>query len=145
MRPLHLAKRFFGSLRPGGPGADATRWVADVLSPAELEYIQSGKPVVEKAIHLPWTSLLRYRQVWPFLIGKMLTDPVWWFYLFWLPSYLERERGQNPLKSALLLAVIYTGSSVGSIGWSGSTYSSRLPLPLVSRTSAVQPCEAAAS
>jgi MFS transporter, ACS family, hexuronate transporter len=89
------------------------------LSPAELEYIQSGKPTVEKAIHLPWTSLLRYRQVWPFLIGKMLTDPVWWFYLFWLPSYLERERGQNPLKSALLLAVIYTGSSVGSIagGW----------------------------
>ena len=89
------------------------------LSPAELDYIQSGKPVVEKALHLPWTSLLRYRQVWPFLIGKMLTDPVWWFYLFWLPSYLERERGQNPLKSALLLAVIYTGSSVGSIlgGW----------------------------
>jgi ACS family hexuronate transporter-like MFS transporter len=89
------------------------------LSPDELEYIQSGKPAVEKAIHLPWTSLLRYRQVWPFLIGKMLTDPVWWFYLFWLPSYLERERGQNPLKSALLLAVIYTGSSVGSIagGW----------------------------
>lgn len=89
------------------------------LSKAELEYIQAGQPVVEKALHLPWTSLLRYRQVWPFLIGKMLTDPVWWFYLFWLPSYLERERGQNPLKSALLLAVIYTGSSVGSIvgGW----------------------------
>ncbi len=89
------------------------------LSPAELEYIQAGQPPAEKALHLPWTSLLRYRQVWPFLIGKMLTDPVWWFYLFWLPSYLERERGQNPLKSALLLAVIYTGSSVGSIlgGW----------------------------
>jgi ACS family hexuronate transporter-like MFS transporter len=44
---------------------------------------------------------------------------VWWFYLYWLPSYLERERGQDPLKSALLLALIYTGASVGSIagGW----------------------------
>jgi MFS transporter, ACS family, hexuronate transporter len=89
------------------------------VTPAELEYIQAGQPPTEKTTHLPWTSLLRYREVWPFLIGKMLTDPVWWFYLFWLPSYLERERGQNPLKSALLLAVIYTGSSVGSIlgGW----------------------------
>ena len=89
------------------------------VTPAELEYIQAGQPPVEKTLHLPWTMLLRYREVWPFLIGKMLTDPVWWFYLFWLPSYLERERGQNPLKSALLLALIYTGSSVGSIlgGW----------------------------
>jgi MFS transporter, ACS family, hexuronate transporter len=89
------------------------------LSSTELDYIQAGRPEAEQAIRLPWTSLLRYREIWPFLIGKMLTDPVWWFYLFWLPSYLERERGQNPLKSALLLAVIYTGSSVGSIfgGW----------------------------
>ena len=44
--------------------------------------------------------LLRYREIWPFIIGKFITDPVWWFYLFWLPSYLERERGQNPLTSA---------------------------------------------
>ena len=89
------------------------------VSPAELAYIEAGKPPAEKALRLPWTALLRYREIWPFLIGKMLTDPVWWFYLFWLPSYLERERGQNPLKSALLLALIYTGSSVGSIvgGW----------------------------
>ena len=42
-------------------------------------------------------------QIWPFLIGKLITDPVWWFYLYWLPSYLERERGQNPLASALLI------------------------------------------
>ena len=45
-------------------------------------------------------TLLRYREIWPFLIGKFITDPVWWFYLFWLPSYLERERGQNPLNAA---------------------------------------------
>ena len=63
----------------------------------------------------PDQALLRYRQIWPFLIAKFLTDPVWWFYLYWLPSYLERERGQNPLKSAGLLAIIYTGASIGSI------------------------------
>ncbi len=89
------------------------------VSREELEYIRAGRPPEQETLHLPWTQLLRYRQIWPFLIGKLLTDPVWWFFLFWLPSYLERERGQNPLHSAYLLAVIYTGSTIGSIagGW----------------------------
>jgi ACS family hexuronate transporter-like MFS transporter len=93
------------------------------LKQPELEYIKAGLPAVEKAVRVPWTALLRYREIWPFMIGKFITDPVWWFYLFWLPSYLERERGQNPLTSALWIGVIYTGSSIGSIlgGWlSGS-------------------------
>ena len=89
------------------------------LSRGELEYIRSDQPQTQQTIRLPWTQLLRYRQIWPFLIGKFITDPVWWFFLFWLPSYLERERGQNPLRSASLLALIYTGATVGSIagGW----------------------------
>jgi ACS family hexuronate transporter-like MFS transporter len=89
------------------------------VSASELEYIRAGQPVAQETIRLPWTQLLRYRQIWPFLIGKLITDPVWWFFLFWLPSYLERERGQNPLSSAWLLALIYTGSTIGSIagGW----------------------------
>ncbi len=89
------------------------------LSRDELEYIQAGQPPAQETLRLPWTQLLRYRQIWPFLIGKLVTDPVWWFFLFWLPSYLERERGQNPLRSASLLALIYTGATVGSIagGW----------------------------
>jgi ACS family hexuronate transporter-like MFS transporter len=89
------------------------------LSAAELGHIRAGLPAREQAVHLPWTALLRYRAIWPFLTAKLLTDPVWWFFLFWLPSYLERERGQNPLKSAGLVALIYLGSSVGSVlgGW----------------------------
>jgi MFS transporter, ACS family, hexuronate transporter len=89
------------------------------LSPAELAYIRADRPPAEQSVHAPWTQLLRYRQIWPFLIGKLITDPVWWFFLFWLPSYLERERGQNPLRSASLLALIYTGATLGSIagGW----------------------------
>jgi ACS family hexuronate transporter-like MFS transporter len=89
------------------------------LSREELDYIQAGQPPAQETLRLPWVQLLRYRQIWPFLIGKLITDPVWWFFLFWLPSYLERERGQNPLKSAYLLALIYTGATVGSIagGW----------------------------
>ena len=89
------------------------------LSHAELAYIRADQPKAQRTIRMPWTQLLRYRQIWPFLVGKLITDPVWWFFLFWLPSYLERERGQNPLTSASLLALIYTGATVGSIagGW----------------------------
>jgi ACS family hexuronate transporter-like MFS transporter len=89
------------------------------LSAAELDYIKAGIPPATQSVKVPWHMLLRYREIWPFLIGKFITDPVWWFYLFWLPSYLERERGQNPLNAGLWVAVIYTGSSIGSIlgGW----------------------------
>ncbi len=89
------------------------------VSPSELAYIQADQPKVIERIKMPWTALLRYKEIWPFLLAKLLTDPVWWFYLYWLPSYFEKERGQNALKSAGLLAVIYTGASVGSIagGW----------------------------
>jgi ACS family hexuronate transporter-like MFS transporter len=89
------------------------------LSPAEHAYIRADRPAAVETVRVHWTTLLRYGNIWPFLLGKFMTDPVWWFYLYWLPSYLEKERGRNPLKSALLLVVIYTGASVGSIvgGW----------------------------
>jgi MFS transporter, ACS family, hexuronate transporter len=89
---------------------------------AEVEYIKAGQPPAIQAMRVSWTTLLRYREIWPFLIGKLITDPVWWFYLFWLPSYLERERGQPPLGASIWIAVIYLGSTVGSIagGWLSS-------------------------
>ncbi|MSU70527.1 MAG: MFS transporter [Opitutaceae bacterium] len=89
------------------------------VSAGELAHIRAGQPKVEEKFKMPWTTLLRYRQIWPFLLTKLLTDPVWWFYLYWLPSYLAKERGRNPLNSALLLAVIYTAASIGSVagGW----------------------------
>jgi ACS family hexuronate transporter-like MFS transporter len=89
------------------------------LPPAELAYIQAGQPLEREARRPPWIALMRCREIWPFLLGKLITDPVWWFFLFWLPSYLDHERHQNPLKSAGLVALIYAGSSIGSIagGW----------------------------
>src|SRR5215212_2607309 len=93
------------------------------LSAEELAHIKSDQVQNQERLKLHWTTLLRFKQIWPFLLAKLLTDPVWWFYLYWLPSYLAKERGQNILGSAGLLAVIYTGASVGSIvgGWlSGS-------------------------
>jgi len=92
------------------------------VSAGELEYIRSGQPPAEKTVKVPWTVLLRYRAIWPFVLGKLITDPVWWFYLFWLPSYLETERHQPALGASIYIAYIYAGSSVGSIlgGWLSS-------------------------
>jgi ACS family hexuronate transporter-like MFS transporter len=56
------------------------------LSPEELAHIKSDQVQNLEKVKLHWTALLRFRQIWPFLLGKLLTDPVWWFYLYWLPS-----------------------------------------------------------
>ncbi|HET7810398.1 MAG TPA: MFS transporter [Steroidobacteraceae bacterium] len=97
---------------------DAPERVARV-GQAELDYIKAGIPKATESVKVPWPVLLRRREIWPFLIGKFITDPVWWFYLFWLPDYLARERGLDALKAGFWVGVIYVGSSIGSIlgGW----------------------------
>lgn len=68
---------------------------------------------------MSWWRLLRYRQTWGFVLGKFLTDPVWWFYLFWLPSYFSSRFSLNLSHIGLPLIIIYVMSSVGSVfgGW----------------------------
>ncbi|HUX57182.1 MAG TPA: MFS transporter [Bacteroidales bacterium] len=86
---------------------------------AELEYINSDVDEKEESeTQIPWLQLLKYRQTWLFFIGKGLTDPVWWFYLFWIPGWLADVRGTGlDIKSfGLPLAFIYTATTVGSIG-----------------------------
>lgn len=84
------------------------------LSKAELAYIQSdNEPPMAK---IPWARLLPHRQTWAFAIGKFLTDPVWWVYLFWLPKFLNTKFGLNILQLGLPLIVIYVIADVGSIG-----------------------------
>ncbi|WP_109483979.1 MFS transporter [Paraburkholderia sp. C35] len=63
-----------------------------------------------------WGQLIRKRETWAFLIGKFLTDPVWWFYLFWLPKWLNESRGMDMQHIGLPLVVIYAITTVGSIG-----------------------------
>jgi MFS transporter, ACS family, hexuronate transporter len=95
------------------------------LSAAEFEYIKSDldeRNESEKPV--PWLQLLKYRQTWIFFIGKALTDPIWWFYLFWIPGWLSTVRGAGlDIKSfGLPLVVIYSSTTVGSIfgGWLSS-------------------------
>ncbi len=86
------------------------------LGADERAVILSDKDPPGSAVQVPWTSLLRYRQVWAFALGKMMTDPVWWFYLSWLPKYLTKERGVTALTGAVMLFVPYAAADIGSIG-----------------------------
>ncbi|HSK70869.1 MAG TPA: MFS transporter [Pyrinomonadaceae bacterium] len=84
------------------------------LSPAELAYIQSDPP--ESTARIPWGRLFPHRQTWAFAIGKFLTDPIWWVYLFWLPDFLNKQHGLELKNFGLPLAIIYIIADVGSIG-----------------------------
>jgi len=68
---------------------------------------------------VPWLSLLGKRQAWAYMAAKFLTDPVWWFYLIWLPDYFKREQHLDLKASALPLVVLYGIVTVLSIfaGW----------------------------
>jgi len=61
--------------------------VPAALSKAELEYIRSDP--AESTAKVPWVTLLPHRQTWAFILGKFMTDPIWWFYLYWLPKFLN--------------------------------------------------------
>jgi ACS family hexuronate transporter-like MFS transporter len=84
------------------------------LSRAELAYIQSDPP--EPTVRIPWARLFPHRQTWAFAVGKFLTDPIWWVYLFWLPDFLNKQHGLELKNFGLPLAIIYIIADVGSIG-----------------------------
>jgi ACS family hexuronate transporter-like MFS transporter len=84
------------------------------LSAAELAYIRSDP--METVTPIPWTKLVSYRQTWAFAIGKFMTDPIWWLYLFWIPDFLNRNYGLDLKSIGLPLVVIYVVADVGSIG-----------------------------
>jgi ACS family hexuronate transporter-like MFS transporter len=89
------------------------------VSAGELAYINSDVDEQnETKEKVSWRKLLLYRQTWLFFIGKGLTDPIWWFYLFWIPGWLSTVRGAGLSVSSfgLPLAFIYTMTTIGSIG-----------------------------
>lgn len=84
------------------------------LSSTELAYIHSDP--IEQTTPIAWASLFPHRQTWAFAIGKFMTDPIWWLYLFWIPDFLNRNHGLGLKLIGLPLVVIYLVADVGSIG-----------------------------
>jgi ACS family hexuronate transporter-like MFS transporter len=87
------------------------------LSADELAYIRSDP--AEPTARVPWSQILRHRQAWAFVAAKFMTDPIWWFFLFWLPKFLNSEYGLTLTALGPPLIVIYLMADVGSIagGW----------------------------
>jgi ACS family hexuronate transporter-like MFS transporter len=92
------------------------------VSATELAYIRSEPAAAP--VRVPWLRLLGYRQTWAFAIGKLMTDPIWWLYLFWIPDFLSRSYGLDLGTVGPPLVAIYLIADVGSIG--GGWMSSRL-------------------
>ncbi|MDQ4141867.1 MAG: MFS transporter [Bacteroidota bacterium] len=88
------------------------------ITPSEFSYIHSdNEPATpETTGKIKWSRLLQIRQTWVFILGKVLTDPVWWFFLFWLPSYFATTFNLDLKKPSLHLAMVYTATTFGSIG-----------------------------
>lgn len=84
------------------------------LSAAELAFIRSD--AAEATTAIPWAAVMRHREAWAFAIGKFMTDPIWWLYLFWIPDFLQRNHGLDLTSLGLPIVVIYLIADVGSIG-----------------------------
>ncbi len=84
------------------------------LSTQELSHIQSDPP--DPNVKVPWARLLPHRQMWAFAIGKFMTDPIWWVYLFWLPDFLKRNHGIDLKSVGLPLIIVYLIADIGSVG-----------------------------
>ncbi len=87
------------------------------LTPEEYQYIHiddDANDINNEQVN--WGKLFRVRQTWAFVFGKLLTDPIWWFFLFWLPSYFASTFQLDLKKPSLELAIVYTATTIGSIG-----------------------------
>jgi ACS family hexuronate transporter-like MFS transporter len=89
-------------------------------SAEELQHIRSD--VTESSGKFSVSEILRHRQTWAFVSGKFLIDPIWWFYLFWIPDFLERRHGLSLRQIGLPILVIYVMADFGSVagGWLSS-------------------------
>jgi ACS family hexuronate transporter-like MFS transporter len=90
------------------------------VSARELEYIRCDPS--SPTVPIKWLSLASYRQVWAYISGKFLIDPIWWFYLFWVPDFLQRQHGLRLTNIGLPIVVIYVIADIGSVagGWFSS-------------------------
>jgi MFS transporter, ACS family, hexuronate transporter len=86
-------------------------WIPLYRSP---QVTTSIAPVAEA--RAPWISLFAHRQTWAFIVGKLMADPVWWFYLYWLPKFLDAKYGVKLAQVAAPIIVVYLIADVGSVG-----------------------------
>ncbi len=75
-----------------------------------------GSDISVAGARVPWVSLFGHRQTWAFIVGKLMADPIWWFYLYWLPKFLDAKYGVKLAQVAAPIIVVYLIADVGSVG-----------------------------
>ena len=110
------------------------------LSAAERRHIESDPP--DPVGRVPWLVLLRCRQTWAFATGKLLTDSIWWFYLFWFPLFMADRFGVDLKTIGLPMITVYLLADVGSVGggWLSSALLRRGWTTNAARKSAMLTC-----
>lgn len=110
------------------------------LGAAELAYIRSDPAEPEGRV--PWSELISNRAVWGLLLARFLTDPVWWFYLYWAPKFLDRQFGLDLGHIGAPVAAMYLVSNVGGIfgGWLSAWLIGRGTSSLAARKLAMLAC-----
>jgi ACS family hexuronate transporter-like MFS transporter len=106
-----------------GAAAEATAVVAGTAgAAAEATAVVAGTAGAAAAASVSWLKLLHLRQTWAYIVGKFLTDPIWWLYLFWLPDFLSKRYNLDLKSFGPPLVAIYLLSDIGSVagGWSSS-------------------------
>ncbi len=92
------------------------------ITTEELELLQTDEvitPSPQLAASPSWLSFFRYPQTWGLLLARIISDPVWWFYLFWLPKYLTEQQGLSEKRMSFVVWIPYLISDIGSVlgGW----------------------------
>ena len=118
-------------------------WSIRYRKPQEsMDWTRGDVVVAPAAQTFSWWRLLRYRQAWAFMIGKFMTDPVWWFFLFWLPQYFHSRFALDLTHMGPPLVTVYVVSTIGSVygGWLPKWYT-RLGMKLkAARLAAMLTC-----
>lgn len=87
------------------------------LTQEEYQYIKSDQDIQpDEDSKVSLSELLKYKVTWSFAIGKIMTDPIWYFFMFWLPAYFADVFKMDLTKPSIPLIIIYSGTTIGSIG-----------------------------
>jgi len=110
------------------------------IGQAEYDYIHSDKDdasanvaTEDKAEKVPWGKMLTYRQTWSFVLGKFMTDGIWWFLLFWLPTYVRQQFCNGLSPEATASNVMLSNFIVFGIAIIGSVYGGSIPMTFMNK------------
>ena len=111
------------------------------ITDEERAYVLADAPAAATAAKIRWQDLLKYPQTWGLLLARFFSDPVWWFYLFWLPKYLVEQRGFTMAEMGMLAWMPYLAADAGALtgGWISGRLVARGMDPLRARMAVMLP------